>query len=49
VHVGEWYGCTGDYALYDHLEAKWGVAEEHSIPVWEGIHDYLTVLLRKVP
>lgn len=47
IHVGEWGGCTGTPELYDALDRDFEVVEEHAIPQWCAINDYMAVLRRK--
>lgn len=48
VYVGEGPGgCCADDAFFALLESGWEEADEVRIPVWCGIHDYLTVYKRK--
>jgi len=47
VYVGEGPGgCTANDAFFEHME-KYFDEEEHTIPFWEGLHDYLAVFTRK--
>lgn len=48
VYAGEGSGgCTGDDTFHDALAADWEQIEEHAIPQWWGLHDWLWVYRRK--
>jgi hypothetical protein len=48
AYIGEGDGgCTGDDKFHRILSKKWECVEEHSIPVWWGVHDRLEVYKRK--
>lgn len=48
AYVGEGkYGCTGCDDMHEELDTNWMVLDEISIPQWNGIHDYLTLYVRK--
>lgn len=48
VYIGEREGgCTANDEFFSILNQEWGQVEEHSIPQWPGIHDYLTIHTRK--
>jgi hypothetical protein len=50
VYVGEgYYGCTGDKAFHEELDANWEGVKTILLPTWEGIHDYVQVFRRKDP
>ena len=48
IYIGESMGgCTGNDSFFELLEEEWELVEEHDIPQWFGIHDYLSVFKRK--
>lgn len=47
IYVGEDAGgCTGGHQFHWQLRNQWERKEEHTLPQWPGIHDYLTVYER---
>ena len=48
VFVGESEGgCTGNYAFFQLLERDWEHEQAVELPQFEGLHDYLSVYVRK--
>lgn len=48
VYIGEGSGgCTADDAFHERLEQEWQEVASHRPVQWFGIHDYITVYLRK--
>jgi hypothetical protein len=48
IYVGEGFkGCTGDDQFYDLLHSEWKEIKTVSIPQWCGIHDYLSIWVRR--
>jgi SAM-dependent methyltransferase len=48
IFVGEGGGgCTADEAFHDQLERDFAEVERVALPQWEGIHDCLSILVRK--
>jgi hypothetical protein len=51
VSVGEDRGCTADEAFHDQLERHWRAIQRERVrlPVYPGVHDLLTVWVRRTP
>ena len=48
VYIGEGSGgCTADDAFHERLDREWEEVANHRPIQWFGIHDYITVYLRK--
>lgn len=48
IHIGEPAGgCTGTEAFFERLEEEWIEAAGGPLVQWSGMHDYLTVFVRK--
>lgn len=48
VYVGEdRYGCTGDQAMHDLLDAEFERTDYKLIPTWEGVHDFAQFFVRR--
>lgn len=47
IYIGEdAYGCTANMAFFDEVSKHWLSIEEHRLPQWDGIHDYLNIYKR---
>lgn len=48
IYIGEGRrGCTGDEEFHKTLDLEWEEAERIYLPQWDGIHDYLTIHVRR--
>lgn len=48
IYIGESRGgCTACDRFFDLLANEWKIESSHSIPQWDGLHDWLTVNRRK--
>jgi hypothetical protein len=47
IYVGEGDGgCTADDAFFEHMREHFERTEDHDIPFWEGMNDYLSVFTK---
>lgn len=48
IYIGEGMGgCTGDDCFHNNLENEWTEVDQLCIPQWPGIHDCVTLYVRK--
>ena len=47
ISIGECGGCTADSKFFEILDSQWVNVGNVQIPQWEGIHDYLSLWVRK--
>jgi hypothetical protein len=48
IYIGEsGGGCTGDDQFHHLLNTKWNHKESINLPQWFGIHDYLSIWIRR--
>jgi SAM-dependent methyltransferase len=48
IYVGEGYqGCTGDDTFHEMLAEAWHPIVRYAIPQWDGLHDDVSVYVRK--
>ena len=48
IYIGEGaYGCTGCDRFHALLDKEWERVGEVDIPQWSGLHDYLSLFVRK--